>query len=445
MQNEYLIRKKPLNALVLFSLPIIAGNLFQQTYTMIDSVIVGRVIGEEALAAIGASYSLTNIFICVAVGAGLGASVLVSRYFGAKQYEKMKTVVYTSLTVFLILGICLGVIGLLFGGRIMTAFNTPVRVLGIAEGYLDIYFMGLPFLFMYNILSAMLNALGKSWIPLCFLVFSSVCNMILDIIFVVYLHMGVQGAAWATFFSQGTASIFSFIVLMMQIKKTAPGKTVFFEKKELVPMAKISLPSVLQQSTISIGIMLVQSVVNSFGSETLAGFSAAARIESVCIVPMSGIGNAISSYTAQNIGAKKDERVPQGYHAANILVLGYAVVICIILECFNDKIIGLFLGSDHTEIAVATGRSYLVFMGFFFCLIGFKMSIDGILRGAGDMKMFTVANLVNLSIRVSVAMLLAPKYGVYMIWIVVPMGWFINWLISFLRYRTGKWKNIYKK
>ncbi|MDD3416556.1 MAG: MATE family efflux transporter [Lachnospiraceae bacterium] len=444
MKNDYLIQKKPLHALIIFSLPIIIGNLFQQTYTMADSAIVGRYVGEQALAAVGASYSLTNIFICVAIGGGIGASVIVSQYFGAKDYVRMKTAVFTSLIVFLVLSVLLGGVGLLFSREIMTALNTPGDVFDVAIEYLNIYFIGLPFLFMYNVLSAMFNALGKSKIPLCFLIFSSVFNIILDWILVTQFHMGVTGVAWATLIAQSISSVLSFVVLILEFKELNFGHSRIFSGKELLPMAKISLPSILQQSTVSIGMMLVQSVVNGFGSEALAGFSAAMRIEALCIVPMIGIGNAVSSYTAQNIGAHKEKRVIEGYHVANKLVLICAAILFLILELFNKQIIALFLGADGNSVAISTGRSYLIFMGHFFCLIGFKMAVDGLLRGAGDMKLFTIANLVNLFIRVFIAMTFAPRYGIAVVWYAVPVGWFANWVISFMEYRTGKWKKIYQ-
>ena len=189
--------------------------------------------------------------------------------------------------------------------------------------------------------------------------------------------------------------------------------------------------------------MLVQSVVNSFGSETLAGFSAAMRIESICVVPMIGIGNAVSSYTAQNIGANKHKRVEEGYHAANKIVFICAIIIFLLLEIFNRPIISLFIGADGNVVAASTGQNYLRFMGWFFALIGLKMTVDGLLRGAGDMKVFTIANLVNLFIRVSFAAILAPRYGISMVWLAVPIGWFANWIISFAEFLTGKWKLIH--
>ncbi len=438
--NDYLTTEKPMKALILFALPMIAGNLFQQTYTMADSVIVGRLVGEQALAAVGASYSLTNIFICVAIGGGIGASVTVSRYFGAKELNKMKTAVFTAFTSFLAVSLTLAFIGLLFGRQIMILLNTPADVLDMAAEYLQIYFLGLPFLFLYNVISSMFNALGKSRIPLCFLIFSSLFNILLDYLFVGYAGLSVAGVAWATLIAQGISAALSFCVFLHVLRRLDCGAASFFSKSELFSMTRIALPSVLQQSIVSVGLMLVQSVVNSFGSQVLAGFSAASRVESFCIVPMAAVGNAVSSFTAQNIGAQKKDRVAEGYRAANIMVIFCAVPICLALELGARPITLLFLGDDGTPAAVATGLRYLTFIGWFFCLIGFKMAADGLLRGAGDMKMFTVANLVNLFLRVTVSVTLAPRLGIGMIWYSVPVGWFVNWAISFGEYRTGKWR-----
>lgn len=442
MKNDYLITENPLKALIVFAIPMIIGNLFQQAYTMADSAIVGRLVGEKALAAVGAAYSLTNIFICVAIGGGMGASVIVSQYFGHGNYGKLKKTVYTALVTFLVISVMLGVIGLAFSKNIMIAMNTPVEVLDMSVTYLQIYFLGLPFLFMYNVLSSMFNALGKSRIPLYFLIFSSVFNIVLDWVFVADFALDVAGVAWATLIAQGVSVLGSFTVLRKELKKLEGASDGIFEAEELLPMAKIALPSILQQSTVSIGMMLVQSVVNSFGAESLAGFSAGMRIESICIVPMAAVGNAISSYTAQNIGAGQLKRVSKGYVQANKMVIFFGAVICVILELFPTQFITLFLGADGSQVAIATGYGYLVFMGFFFFMIGFKMAADGVLRGAGDMKLFTIANLVNLSIRVIMAMTLAPRFGIAWVWYAVPIGWTANFVISYLEYRTGKWKTI---
>lgn len=452
MKKEYLITEKPLKALLLFAMPMIIGNLFQQFYTMVDSVVVGRFVSENALAAVGASYALTTVFISIAIGGGVGASVITSRYFGARNYRKMMLSIRTALTVFLVISIVLGGVGLLLGRQIMTALNTPSDVLGDATVYLRIYFLGLPFLFMYNILSAMFNALGRSQIPLYLLIFSSLFNIVLDVFFVKELMMGVSGVAWATLIAQGISAMLSFMILLKELGQfyadDAGGKQelrglALFDKTECFNMARVALPSILQQSTISIGMMLVQSVVNSFGAQVLAGFSAAMRVESICIVPMSAMGNVMSSYTAQNIGAGKMDRVRQGYHTGYGIVAAFAVILCLALELAYKPLVLLFLGEDASAAAYQTGVGYLQFIGWFFVFIGMKMITDGLLRGAGDMVMFTVANMVNLGIRVFASMLFAPRFGVAVVWIVVPIGWLANYIISFAEYHTGKWEKMH--
>lgn len=370
---------------------MIVGNLFQQAYTIVDSAIVGHYNGEAALAAVGASSALTTIFICVAIGGGIGASVIISQHFGAKRFARMKSAVYTALLTFLAVSVLLAGVGLLCSEQIMTALKTPPDALEIAVTYLNIYFYGLPFLFLYNILSSLFNALGKSRIPLYFLIFSSLLNVVLDWYFVAVLHRGVPGAAYATFLAQGLSAVLSFGVFLLELRRIPERSNGLFRFGELRAMTRVALPSILQQSTVSIGMMLVQSVVNGFGTQILAGFSAAARIESLCIVPMAAISNALSSYTAQNIGAEKPERVPQGYRAANRMIVLISVLLCVLLELFRTPIIAMFLDAAPSPETVATGEHYLQFIGFFFCFIGFKMAVDGILRGAGDVKMFTIA------------------------------------------------------
>lgn len=441
MDKEYLIQEKPLKALLIFAFPMIIGNLFQQFYTMVDSVVVGRFVSEHALAAVGASYSLTNVFISIAIGGGVGASVLTSRYFGSREYRKMKTSVTTAMLSFLVVSLILGGTGLFFGQEIMELLNTPENILEQATEYLNIYFLGLPVLFMYNILSAMFNALGRSKIPLYLLIFSSLFNIVLDVVFVREFHMGVAGVAWATLIAQGISAVVAFLLFVREMKQYQGEKgDTRFDKEEFSRMSRIALPSILQQSTVSIGMMLVQSVVNSFGAEMLAGFSAAMRIESICIVPMAAMGNVMSSFTAQNLGAGKQERVVKGYHTGYGIVFGFGMTLCVILEFFYQPLIGMFLGEEGTALAMSTGTDYLRFIGWFFTFIGLKMITDGLLRGAGDMKMFTVANLVNLSIRVIMAVTLAPVFGIAMVWYAVPVGWAANYVISFLEYRTGKWR-----
>lgn len=431
------------SSLFLFALPMLIGNLFQQFYNMADSIIVGRFVGENALAAVGASYALTTVFISLAVGGGIGASVLTSRYLGAEDYRNMRISINTSLCSFLVFSVLLGIIGYCFSPTILCGLNTPEAILPQAVEYLRIYFVGLPFLFMYNVLSSIFNALGRSRIPLYFLMFSSVLNVGFDLFTVTVMGMGVAGVAIATVIAQGLSAVLSFCVLKRLIKQyPKEDKIPYWDREYFGKMLRIAIPSTLQQSIVSIGMMLVQSVVNGFGEAVLAGFSAAMRIESICVVPLSAMGNAVSTFAAQNIGAGKRERAVKGYRVSYGLLAVFALVIMLTLELFHTPIIESFLGEDISAEALHTGVDYLKFMGFFFILLGLKMSTDGILRGAGDMKVFTFANLLNLTIRVVFSYVFAPVMGIQAVWIAVPVGWAANYLVSFARYRTGKWKKI---
>lgn len=435
---------KPGKSLLLFALPMILGNLFQQFYNMADSMIVGNFVGEDALAAVGASYALTNVFIMIAIGGGNGAAVLTSQYLGARQHGKMKSSISTALITFLAVSLILGGVGFGLNGRILEVLNTPENIMGQARLYLGIYFLGMPFLFMYNVLAAIFNAMGDSRTPLYLLIFSSILNVILDIISVTWLGMGVDGVAIATVMAQGIAAFISFGLLFRKLKGYERGPEEifrFYDKGMLESGTMIAVPSILQQSIVSIGMLLVQSVVNGFGSAALAGYSAGSRIESICVVPMIATGNAVATFTAQNIGAGKLERVKEGYKASYKIVAGFAVTIAVAVVLFNGPVISSFLGGSMSPDAYAAGTGYLSFIAYFFLFIGLKACTDGVLRGSGDVVVFTIANLVNLGIRVFAAFHFAPVWGVAAVWYAVPMGWIANYVISFSRYMTGKWKD----
>lgn len=434
---EYLIWDPPLRALTVFALPMILGNVFQQVYSMADSVILGRFVGQNALAAVGASAALTNVFICAAVGAGSGASVLVSRRLGERDYAGMKRAVWTSMLFFLLLSIALGAAGLVFGGPIMRALQTPEDVIDMSVLYLQVYFAGFPFLFMYNILSSMYNALGKSRIPLYFLIFSSCLNVAMDLFMAAGLHMGVFGAALATLIAQGISAALSFVVFV-RLMRAFPGEGSRFSTRDLGQILSYAVPSIIQQSTVSIGMMLVQSVVNGFGAEALAGFSAAARVENLVSVVFVSIGNAVSPFTAQNLGAGRKERIRKGYHAGLLLDMISAAIAAAVMLPFSHSIAGLFLGAEGTETAYAVAEGYMRWVGTFFFFLGAKMATDGVLKGIGKMKIFMIANLCNLSLRVAAAMLLAPRYGIGFVWYAVPAGWIVSICISHAALRKAE-------
>ncbi len=439
--KENLITQPPARSLFFFALPMIIGNLFQQFYNMADSIIVGNLVGEDALAAVGASYSFTTVFIMIAIGGGIGASVLTSQYLGAGHYREMKSSVYTFLIAFAVFSTLLAVLGFAVNPTVLRLLKTPDNILPDAVSYLQIYFVGLPFMFMYNILSANFNALGRSRIPLFLLIFSSILNIVLDLWMVGSLKMGVAGAAVATVIAQGIAAVISLVILMRLLSTYAvEGKVQRFRSDMFVTGVKVAIPSIVQQSIVSIGMLLTQSAVNRFGSSALAGYSAGTRLESLCIVPMIATGNAMSTFTAQNLGAGRPERVRQGYRAAYGIIIGFGVLLIAVSQLFYAPILSAFVEQGKSAVAFETGTAYFRFIGFFFSFLGFKAITDGILRGAGDIKIYMLANLINLAIRVAVAQLCSPIWGIELIWYAVPMGWTANYLISYLWYRTGNWK-----
>lgn len=438
-----MITDSPGRALLLFSLPMILGNLFQQFYNIMDSIVVGRFVGEEALASVGASYSITNVFIAIAIGGGIGSSVVVSQFLGARQIGNMKTAISTTLINFLTLGLFFGGLGFAFNQQILTFMNTPENVFQDASVYLSIYFVGLPFLFMYNVQASIFQSLGDSKTPLYLLVFSSLLNIVLDLLFVLLFCWGVAGVAVATLMAQGLSAVISFLILMNRLRSYERTEAFrFYDWGMMLHMLRVAVPSTLQQSIVHVGMLLVQSVVNVFGSAVMAGFAAGTRIESICIVPMLAIGNAMSTFTAQNMGAEDTSRVKKGYRCCCGMVGVFAVLICVIMEVWGDVFIRSFLNEGSAAEAFQTGMSYIRFISFFYVCIGLKATTDGLLRGAGDVVVFTAANLVNLAIRVSVAAVFAPIMGVQAVWYAVPMGWSANFLISFSRYLTGKWERI---
>lgn len=435
-KDEYLITDAPLKALTVFAMPLILGSFFQQVYNMADSIIVGQFVGSSALAAVGACAALTNVFICVALGAGVGAGVLVSRYFGAQNYGKMKTIVSTSLISFLILSLFLGAFGYGFSRLMMSTLQTPADILNEAVLYLRIYFVGFPFLFMYNILSTMFTSIGESKIPLVLLIFSSILNIFMDLWMVAGLGLGVFGAALATLIAQGISAIFSLLLFFYRMRRYRSPFT-WFDRCALHSMLQIAIPSVLQQSTVSVGMMIVQAVVNPFGTQALAGYAATMRVENVFSLIFVSIGNAVSPYVSQNLGANKKQRIREGYHAALVLDMAFAVLAFIVIETLHTSISSLFLGKDGTALAYQVSGDYMKWIGYFFVFMGIKMTTDGVLRGLGIMRPFLFANIVNLAIRLSVALIFAPQWGIAFVWLAVPAGWLANFLISYVVLRKS--------
>lgn len=431
----------PFKILWTFSLPMLLSSLFQQLYNIVDSIVAGKFIGVNALAAVGASYPITALFIAVAVGSSMGCSVVVAQIFGSKKYTTMKSAISTAIISLISLSIILTILGSIFCKPLMRLLHTPENIFSDSALYLQIYISGIIFLFLYNTATAIFNGLGDSKTPLYLLIFSSIFNIILDLVFVITFKMGVSGVAWATFIAQGLSSILAIVCLIMRLRKIeVTEKYPYFSSYILKRISRIAIPSIMQQSFISIGQICVQGLVNSYGAIVVAGYSAAFRVHTIALTSMSTMSSALSSFTAQNIGAKKISRVREGYKAAVAITLSICGGILILFLIFAPKLIGLFVDSSESIDVINVGTEFLRTLAPFYLVVGLKMVCDGVLRGAGAMKDFMFATFSDLILRVALSFILASIIGYSGIWWAFPLGWIIGTALSVYFYYKGTWK-----
>lgn len=439
--NKDLTVGNPGTVLWKFCLPLFGSILFQQLYNLADSFVAGRFIGENALAAVGNSYEVTLIFIAFAFGCNVGCSVIVSQLYGSKEYGKLKTAVYTTLIATGVLCGALMIVGIAGCTQLLHMIHTPENLMADSKAYLDIYVLGLPFMFYYNVATGIFSALGDSKTPFYFLAASSTANIIMDIVFVTVFHMGVEGVAWATLICQGISCVLAVTVVFhrfKQIKTDEPSP--IFSWVMLRKIAVIAVPSILQQSFISVGNILIQGVINTFGEAAMAGYAAGVKLNNLVITSFTTLGNGISNYTAQNIGAGKYGRVKQGFHAGLRIVWGLCIPVVLLYCLASGTMISLFVDSPSPE-TMAVGTQFLRLLAPFYFVVSAKLIADGILRGAGLMKQFMIATFTDLILRVVLAMTLCVPFGTTGIWSAWPIGWVIATVMSVLFYHHGPWKN----
>ena len=437
--NKDLTVGKPSSVLWRFCLPLFGSIIFQQLYNLADSFVAGRFVGENALAAVGNSYEITLIFIAFAFGCNIGCSVIVSQLFGAKRMADLKTAVYTTLIASGVVCLVLMGVGTLFCTNLLRMINTPEDILPDSKLYLDIYILGLPFVFYYNVATGIFSALGDSKTPFYFLAASSLSNIAVDILFVTAFQMGVAGVAWATFLCQGVSCILAVVVVFRRFRTIQTEETPkIFSWFLLKKIAVVAVPSILQQSFISIGNILIQGVINTFGSGVIAGYSAAVKLNNLVITSFTTLGNGISNYTAQNMGAEKPERVRQGFRAGLKLVWMLSVPLVALYLLCSSTVLRLFL-DNPTGQAMQVGIQFLRILSPFYFVISAKLVSDGILRGAGLMKQFMAATFTDLILRVALAFLLSGPFGTVGIWSAWPIGWTVAMVLSILFYVKGPW------
>ncbi len=438
--NKDLTQGSPAKVLWMFTIPMFVSVIFQQMYNIADSVVAGKFAGEDALAAVGASYPITMIFMAVAVGSNIGCTVVISQLFGAKRFGELKTAVTTTLLSSTVISCILMALGLIFCRPMLSGLQTPANIFDDGALYLNIYIGGFLFLFLYNVSTGIFTSLGDSRTPLYFLIGSSLGNIALDLIFVIVFHWGVAGVAWATFLAQGAACILALAALKKRMKTVlSEERAPLFSWDMLKRISVVAVPSILQQSFISVGNLFIQSLVNSFGSSVIAGYSAAVKLNTFTITSLTTLGNGLSSFTAQNIGAGKTERVKSGFKAGLGMGLLAVTAFFAVYWFFPEAVMHIFM-EESGGLAMQTGTEFLKIVSPFYIVIMGKLIADGVIRGAGCMKQFMIATFTDLILRVMLSYILAVPMGSAGIWLSWPIGWSIAAVISIGFYLQGRWK-----
>ena len=428
-------KEHPDRTLWRFWIPMMFSVMFQQIYNIADSMIAGKFAGEDALAAVGASYPITIIFMAFAVGMNLGASVVVSRLFGAGDRKGVKCAVTTAFVSSFGLATILTVFGYFFSSNMMEWIHTPQNIMADGILYLKIYVFGMIFLMLYNVCTGAFTALGDSKTPLYFLLGSSAGNIVLDLIFVAQFHWGVAGVAWATFIAQGISAVLALVTLFSRLRSFAgEEKQLFFDRGYFIQIFAIAVPSILQQSVLSVGNLFVQDIVNRYGSAVVAGYSGAIKLNTFAINIFMTLGSCLSSYTAQNIGAGKAKRIPLGFRSGLKLSAVAAVPFVVLYVGFSRQMMGLFLNAE-SGAAITAGMGFLRIVVPWYLMIVIKLMTDGIIRGAGAMTYFVAATVPDLIIRILFALIFSKNYGSTGIWMAWPFGWIAATVLTLIFYR----------
>lgn len=438
--NKDLTVGDPAKVLWKFCLPLFGSIIFQQLYNIADSFVAGKFIGENALAAVGNSYEITLIFIAFAFGCNIGCSVIVSQLFGAKKLGEMKTAVYTTFIASAVLCALLMLAGTLGCNGMLRLINTPENVFADSKLYLDIYIMGLPFVFFYNVATGIFSALGDSKTPFIFLAASSTSNIFMDILFVTAFKMGVAGVAWATFLCQGVSCVLAVLFVLRRLKSVeTEEKSAIFSFPLFCRIAVIAVPSILQQSFISVGNIVIQGVINSFGSSVMAGYSASVKLNNLVITSLTTLGNGISNFTAQNIGASKMDRVRDGFRAGLKLVWMLCLPIVVLYLLGGRMLVNIFMNepseaADGLRRAVPADCVAVLLLGFLqagFRRRAARCGADERIHGC-DVHGFDSARRLAIG--------LSKVLGVTGVWCAWPIGWTIAMVLSVLFYRRGPWE-----
>ena len=429
-----LTKGSPGRVLLKYSLPLFGSIIFQQLYNIADSLVAGRYIGTDALAAVGNSYEITLIYIAFAFGCSIGTSVVTARYFGLKDFSALKTTVFTSLMTCAFFAVLLTAAGLIFSERLLEIIKTPAEIFADSFEYINIYIWGFVFLLAYNMSTGIFSALGDSKTPFIFLAVSSVSNVLLDILFVACFDMGVAGVAWATFLCQSVSGAASLLVVLKRLSglKTS-SRPVLFSFRALGKISVIAVPSIIQQAFISFGNIIIQAFINSFGAFATGGYAAAIKLNNMAITSMTALANGMSNYAAQNAGAYRADRIKKGCLSGVVLTCLIAVFFTAVYLLLGRPLVELFI-SDGNAAAVDAGTSFLNIVTPFYAVVAVKIIVDGVLRGTNRILIFTVSTLTDLFLRVSCAYVFSLAAGLTGIWSAWPVGWIIGTILTCVFY-----------
>lgn len=441
-RNIDMTKGSPLKLIIMFGLPILFGSIFQQLYSMVDSIVVGRFVSAGALAAVGATGNISGLLISAATGLTTGASIVSAQLMGAKQTDRIKASISTTLIFTLILSVIISIVGALGAGKLCEWTRVPEDIFEDSVTYLRIYMIGLVFLMLYNFFASMLRSFGDSTTPLVFLIISSILNIIGDLWFVIGLHMGVAGVAWATVLSQAISVILCIIYVSHKVEYFKFAKGEFrFDKGLFREILRMGIPSALQGSVMSLGFVLVQGLINSFGSNYIAAYTAASKMEMLSHLPVDSFAMGYAVYVGQNMGAGNVERTKDGLRKTLIMTSALCVVLAVLLFGIGEQLVGLFVDESET-IVIQYGAQFLRTFAPFTVLFAAMNVYNSTLRGAGDSVFSMAAMMCDLGFRVIAAYILCsiPSIGFLGIAYAIPTGWAAAALISFIRYRTGKWQ-----
>ena len=424
-----------------FAIPMLLGNVLQQMYNVVDSIIIGKVLGKEALAAVGANFPLIFALISFVVGIAIGATVIIAQYYGAKQMDMVKRTIDTLYIFMFFASIVLTIIGISFSESIFRFIDLPEEVVPLAVSYFNIYAIGFVFFFGFQGTSAILRGLGDSKTPLYFLVVSTIINIGLDVLFVVIFRWGIEGVAAATVIAQAGAflSIVWYLNKYHKFLDFSPLK-MKFDRGIFKKSLQIGLPSGFQQTAVAIGFLALYRIVNTFGTPTVAAYSVATRIDSFATMPAMAFSAAISTFVGQNIGANKNERIGKGLKATLLMISVLALTISACTVIFAEPLMRLFTNKEDYEV-VAIGVSYLQIVSPFYMVFSMMFIFNGALRGAGDTLFPMFITIMALwIIRLPLSYLLSLHFGAIGIWWGIPIAWAFGVLASSLYYETGRWK-----